>query len=83
MMGFPKMYPVQSSRGPNPRPSNFNENCAPTLPITSPMFRFYPAEPASRLEGLLRRREHDVSWTLFAVRSQGQNDNLPVPPTLS
>lgn len=38
------MYSVQSSRGPTPRPSNFEENCAPgsltspSLPVTS-----YPA----------------------------------------
>ncbi|KAL8105850.1 hypothetical protein AgCh_029594 [Apium graveolens] len=56
MMGFPggrlsnfgpaEMYSVQSSRGPTPRPSNFDENCAPALPITSPRFGFYPAQPA-------------------------------------
>ncbi|KAM7276941.1 hypothetical protein ACFE04_018807 [Oxalis oulophora] len=34
------VYSVQSSRGPTPRPSNFEENCAPT----SPRFGFYPAQ---------------------------------------
>ncbi|ESQ28108.1 hypothetical protein EUTSA_v10018257mg [Eutrema salsugineum] len=49
MMGFPggrlsnfgpaDMYSVQSSRGPTPRPSNFEENCAMT---SSPRFGYYP-----------------------------------------
>lgn len=56
MMGFPggrlsnfgpaDMYSVQSSRGPTPRPSNFEENCAPGgLNMSSPRFGFYPAQP--------------------------------------
>ncbi|KAK1390058.1 Auxin efflux carrier component [Heracleum sosnowskyi] len=54
MMGFPggrlsnfgpaEVYSVQSSRGPTPRPSNFEENCA--LPITAPKLGFYPAQQA-------------------------------------
>ncbi|KAL8120746.1 auxin efflux carrier component 3-like [Apium graveolens] len=54
MMGFPggrlsnfgpaEVYSVQSSRGPTPRPSNFEENC--TLPITAPRLGFYPAQQA-------------------------------------
>ncbi|KAL1218286.1 Auxin efflux carrier component 7 [Cardamine amara subsp. amara] len=50
MMGFPggrlsnfgpaDMYSVQSSRGPTPRPSNFEENCAM---VSSPRFGYYPA----------------------------------------
>ncbi|CAN8235656.1 unnamed protein product [Cochlearia groenlandica] len=49
MMGFPggrlsnfgpaDMYSVQSSRGPTPRPSNFEENCAM---VSSPRFGYYP-----------------------------------------
>ncbi|KAL1209482.1 Auxin efflux carrier component 3 [Cardamine amara subsp. amara] len=49
MMGFPggrlsnfgpaDMYSVQSSRGPTPRPSNFEENCAMA---SSPRFGYYP-----------------------------------------
>ncbi|KAF3536900.1 hypothetical protein F2Q69_00020491 [Brassica cretica] len=49
MMGFPggrlsnfgpaDMYPMQSSRGPTPRPSNFDENCAMA---SSPRFGYYP-----------------------------------------
>uniref|UniRef100_A0A0D3APS5 Auxin efflux carrier component n=1 Tax=Brassica oleracea var. oleracea TaxID=109376 RepID=A0A0D3APS5_BRAOL len=48
MMGFPggrlsnfgpaDMYPMQSSRGPTPRPSNFDENCAMA---SSPRFGYY------------------------------------------
>ena len=50
MMGFPgrlsnfgqgEMYSVQSSRGPTPRPSNFEENCAPAMSSTK--FGLYPA----------------------------------------
>ncbi|KAJ0256320.1 Auxin efflux carrier component 3 [Hirschfeldia incana] len=50
MMGFPggrlsnfgpaDMYSMQSSRGPTPRPSNFEENCAIA---SSPRFGSYPA----------------------------------------
>ncbi|KAL0731552.1 hypothetical protein Bca4012_027646 [Brassica carinata] len=49
MMGFPggrlsnfgpaDMYSMQSSRGPTPRPSNFEENCAMA---SSPRFGYYP-----------------------------------------
>jgi len=49
MMGFPggrlsnfgpaDMYSVQSSRGPTPRPSNFEESCAMA---SSPRFGYYP-----------------------------------------
>lgn len=55
MMGFPggrlsnfgpaDMYSVQSSRGPTPRPSNFEESCAMA---SSPRFGYYPgATPGS------------------------------------
>nr|DAD35665.1 TPA_asm: hypothetical protein HUJ06_006305 [Nelumbo nucifera] len=37
---------LYSSRGPTPRPSNFEENCAPAA-ISSPRFGFYPAVPAA------------------------------------
>ncbi|XP_076914966.1 auxin efflux carrier component 4-like [Bidens hawaiensis] len=54
MMGFPggrlsnfgpaDAYSVQSSRGPTPRPSNFEESTAPgPLNMNSPRFGFYPA----------------------------------------
>lgn len=41
------LYSVQlSSKGPTPRPSNFEENCAPQVPtMCSPRFGFYPAQP--------------------------------------
>ncbi|XP_076905322.1 auxin efflux carrier component 4-like [Bidens hawaiensis] len=53
MMGFPggrlsnfgpaDAYSVQSSRGPTPRPSNFEESTAPgPLNMNSPRFGFYP-----------------------------------------
>ncbi|XP_021612941.1 auxin efflux carrier component 3-like [Manihot esculenta] len=38
------LYSVQSSRGPTPRPSNFEENCAPMATNSSPRFGFYPAQ---------------------------------------
>ncbi|CAA7059392.1 unnamed protein product [Microthlaspi erraticum] len=54
MMGFPggrlsnfgpaDMYSVQSSRGPTPRPSNFEENCAMA---SSPRFGYYPGAAGS------------------------------------
>ncbi|ESQ34480.1 hypothetical protein EUTSA_v10007111mg [Eutrema salsugineum] len=54
MMGFPggrlsnfgpaDMYSVQSSRGPTPRPSNFDENCAMA---SSPRFGYYPGPAGS------------------------------------
>ncbi|VVA92257.1 unnamed protein product [Arabis nemorensis] len=55
MMGFPggrlsnfgpaDMYSVQSSRGPTPRPSNFDENCG----ASSPRFGYYPGQTGSYL----------------------------------
>ncbi|XP_022876988.1 auxin efflux carrier component 7-like [Olea europaea var. sylvestris] len=42
------MYSVQSSRGPTPRTSNFEENCAPG-PLTSPSLPF-TSHPAPNLD---------------------------------
>ncbi|XP_043703050.1 auxin efflux carrier component 3-like [Telopea speciosissima] len=42
--GFPARHSNLSSKGPTPRPSNFEENCAPgAQPISSPRFGCYPA----------------------------------------
>ncbi|KAL0396720.1 UNVERIFIED_CONTAM: Auxin efflux carrier component 3 [Sesamum calycinum] len=39
------MYSVQSSRGPTPRPSNFEENSAPGALNSSPRFGYFPPQP--------------------------------------
>ncbi|KAI4313790.1 hypothetical protein L6164_026743 [Bauhinia variegata] len=88
MMGYPArhsnfgptdLYSVQSSRGPTPRPSNFEENCAP-MPQTnsSPRFGFYPAQtvPTS-----YPAPNPEFSSTLSkSVKNQQQLPQPPPPP---
>ncbi|CAE5963738.1 unnamed protein product [Arabidopsis arenosa] len=79
MMGFPggrlsnfgpaDMYSVQSSRGPTPRPSNFEENCAMA---SSPRFGYYPGGGA----GSYPAPNPEFSSTTTSTANKGVNKNL-------
>ncbi|KAG7589711.1 Membrane transport protein [Arabidopsis suecica] len=79
MMGFPggrlsnfgpaDMYSVQSSRGPTPRPSNFEENCAMA---SSPRFGYYPGGGA----GSYPAPNPEFSSTTTSTANKGINKNL-------
>ncbi|KAG7586619.1 Membrane transport protein [Arabidopsis thaliana x Arabidopsis arenosa] len=78
MMGFPggrlsnfgpaDMYSVQSSRGPTPRPSNFEENCAMA---SSPRFGYYPGGGA----GSYPAPNPEFSSTTTSTANKGINKN--------
>lgn len=78
MMGFPggrlsnfgpaDMYSVQSSRGPTPRPSNFEENCAMA---SSPRFGYYPGGGV----GSYPAPNPEFSSTTTSTANKGINKN--------